>query len=105
VIQLNSAQIKLTSIILAVIGMVTVMFAGVILIALLRPDATATVISFVGSTLTTTVASVGIMYNLRKTSAKVEQIERQTNGINSSLLESVTGQSRETIERHKDNGA
>lgn len=90
-----------TSIILAVIVLIAIMFTGVIIIALFRPDATATVIAFVGSTLTTTVGTIVVLYNLRKTNEKVDRVEKQTNGINSSLLVSVTGQSISEIERHK----
>lgn len=79
---------------LAVIALVMVMFAGVVLIALLRPEAVATVISFVGSTLTTAIAAVLILI-------KVNKVERQTNGINTALMVKATGMTEEEIDGHK----
>lgn len=85
-----------TVVAVAIVVMVTVMFSGVILVALFRPDATATIIAFVGSTVTTIVGVIVIIYNLDK-------VIKQTNGINSVLLSKATGASEDTIERAKGN--
>ena len=90
-----------TSIIIAVLSLVAIMFTGVVVIALYRPDATATVIAFVGSTLTTTVGAIVVLYNLNKVKQVAERVEKQTNGINTAMLAKVTGMSAEEIDSHK----
>lgn len=90
-----------TLITLAIIGLIAIMFLGVILIAAWKPDSLGTIIPFVGTTLGTTISMVVLFYSLGKTNAKVEKIEHNTNGINTALLAQVTGHSEDTIDRIK----
>lgn len=85
-----------TAIALAVMAMIIFMFAGVVLIALFRPDATATVIAFTGQTLANVVGFIVVFYNLDK-------IVKQTNGANTALISKVTGIPEEDIEKMKGN--
>lgn len=87
----NRSRLYIT---LALITMVIIMFCGVTVIALIKPEAVATIVAFVGSTLTTTITAVFILNKLNK-------VERQTNGINTALLASTTGMSKDEIDSHK----
>lgn len=93
-----------TAITLAIVALIGIMFSGVVILAIFRPDATATVIAFIGQTLTSLITAVVIFYNLDKVSKKVEKVERQTNGINTALLAQVTDHSEDTIQRYKGEG-
>lgn len=68
-------------------ALAVVALAVVTLIVIFRPDATATIIQFVGTTLA--VASTGAVtfYMLGKQNEKIEQVKVQTNGANSALRE------------------
>lgn len=90
-----------TAITLGIMGLVAIMFGGIIVLAIVRPDATAIVIAFCGSTLATLISAVVMFYGLDKTNKKIDKVERQTNGINSALLARATGMSEQTIDRHK----
>jgi len=68
--------------VLAVVAVIVVA-----LIAIFRPDATATMIQFIGTVLG--IASTGAVtfYMLGKQNEKIEQVKVQTNGANSELRE------------------
>ena len=68
-------------------GLAAVCLLVVGLIAVFRPDATATIIQFVGNTLG--IASTGAVtfYLLGKQNEKIEQVKVQTNGANTALRE------------------
>lgn len=90
-----------TAIALGILGVTAIMFTGVIVVALFRPDATATVIAFVGSTLGTLVSMSVLLYGLNSVNKKVDHIEKNTNGINTALLTQITGHGEDTINRMK----
>lgn len=92
-----------TAIALAFVALVVVESVAVVAVAIYAPDITLIVIAFFGSSLTTLITAVVIIYNLDKTNQKVEKIEKQTNGINTALLATVTGHGEQTIERMKGN--
>lgn len=83
-----------TVIALGTMFMITAMFTGVVLIAILRPDATATIIGFTGQTLTSIVGFIILFYN-------VDKVVKQTNGINTALISKSTGIPEAEIERMK----
>lgn len=92
-----------TAIALAIIALVMLESVAVVAVAIYSPDILFTVIAFFGSSLTTLITAIVIIYNLSKTNEKVDKIEKQTNGMNTALLSAVTGHSEDTIERYKGN--
>lgn len=71
---------------------VTLGVVGALLLFIFKPDATATFISFIGTTSAFLLAAVVTVYGLGQVNKKVEevaqataQVQRQTNGINSRL--------------------
>ena len=92
-----------TAIVLGVIILVIIESLAVVLVATIAPEIVSTVIAFFGSSLTTLITAIVIIYNLSKTNEKVAKIEKQTNGANTALLMAVTGHSEQTIDRLKGN--
>ena len=74
-------------IILGYFGLGFVCLVIVTIIMIFRPDATATIIQFVGTIMG--IASTGAVtfYMLGEQGKKIETVEKQTNGINSALRE------------------
>jgi len=79
---MNKLPIILGYFALAVIGLV-----AVVVIMIFRPDATATIINYVGTIMA--VASTGAVtfYMLGKQNQTIEQVKVQTNGANTALRE------------------
>jgi len=75
------------AIIIAYFGLAVIASAAVVLIIIFRPDATATIINYVGTIMA--VASTGAVtfYMLGSQAKKIEQVAVQTNGANTALRE------------------
>ena len=73
----------------------------VTLIAIFRPDATATIIQFVGTVLG--IASTGAVtfYMLGKQNEKLEKVEKQTNGTLSALHEENASLTAQLVEANR----
>jgi len=80
------------AIIIAYFGLAVIASAAVVLIIILRPDATATIINYVGTIMA--VASTGAVTfymlgsqakKVEQLAVKTEQVAVQTNGVNSAL--------------------
>lgn len=77
---------------LALVGIV-----GVVLLNILRPDASATFIGQVTTILGLVVTAAGTLYGLGKVTEKVEIVQRQTNGTLSALREENDRLTRENV--------
>jgi hypothetical protein len=71
-------------------ALVLVAILVVTLIILLRPDASATIINFVGTTLAIAVTSIITLNALGKQNEKIAEVKTQTNGTLSALREENT---------------
>lgn len=83
-----------TAIVLGLFGIIAVSIAGAVLIAILRPDASASFIAFIGTTLT---VAIGAVATIGAVSTTLKRIEKQTNGTNTALLAATTGIPTEVI--------
>lgn len=84
---MKDSTMNKTAITLGYFGLGTVAVVGVIVTAIMSPDATDDIIQFVGTIMA--VASTGAVtfYMLGKQNEKVEKIQHQTNGTLSALRE------------------
>lgn len=78
-------------------------FTGVIIIAIYKPDSTATVIGFVGVMLATVASSTMLFYGLDKTQQKIAKVEENTNGNNNKLQADLAERNAELILLSREN--
>jgi hypothetical protein len=78
---LNKTVVFVSFVAIAMIG-----FAGICIIAIVRPDATATVINTLITVLTVVSGFAITAYSLGKVNDKVEVVQKQTNGTLSTLI-------------------
>lgn len=87
-----------TAIVLGLFGIIAVAITGAILIALLRPDASASFIAFIGTAFTVAIGAVATIGAVAPT---LNRIEKLANGANTALLAATTGLPPETINAMK----
>jgi BRCT domain type II-containing protein len=97
-IDTRNRDMNKTAITLGYFGLGIVAVIGVILTAIIRPEATTEIIQFVGTIMA--VASTGAVtfYMLGKQNEKVETIQKQTNGTLSALREENARLQQEKVE-------
>lgn len=77
---------------------VTLGVIGVVLLAVFRPDATATFIQTIVTFATILTTAITLIYGLGKIGERVQNVERQTNGTLSALLDENDRLTRENVE-------
>lgn len=77
-----------TAVFLAFVAIAIAGFAGVVVIVVVRPDATATIINTLITLLTIVSGFAITAYSLTKVDGKVEVVKKQTNGTLTALIES-----------------
>lgn len=98
--KINGTVVAVALVIGLILALVTVA-----LIVVFRPDASATVITFAGTFLSVLVGFGTLVLGLNRIGAAVEQVQKQTNGLNTALAAKVTGIAPSVIETLKSGDA